>query len=126
MRRWVGVTLGVLVVAGCSGGAPEAVAPAATAQQQTRLAATPRGPTPALPMARAVAATPTSAVATRLGVAMASTPLSAMSTPQSSAPLRQSTAFVLHSTAFVVGGAYPADYTCDGGNQSPPLAWSGA
>ena len=32
----------------------------------------------------------------------------------------------LHSTAFEHGGAIPAAYTCDDGNISPPLAWSGA
>jgi Raf kinase inhibitor-like YbhB/YbcL family protein len=30
----------------------------------------------------------------------------------------------LNSTAFVEGGAIPAQYTCDGTNISPPLAWS--
>jgi Raf kinase inhibitor-like YbhB/YbcL family protein len=31
----------------------------------------------------------------------------------------------LTSTAFTDGGAIPAQYTCDGDNVSPPLAWSG-
>src|SRR5215475_7643598 len=30
----------------------------------------------------------------------------------------------LTSSAFVEGGAIPAQYTCDGANISPPLAWS--
>jgi len=29
------------------------------------------------------------------------------------------------SSAFVDGGAIPRQYTCDGANQPPPLAWSG-
>lgn len=32
----------------------------------------------------------------------------------------------LTSTAFTDGGALPAQYTCDGANVSPPLAWRGA
>ena len=40
--------------------------------------------------------------------------------PSSSAPTIQ-----LTSSAFADGGAIPAQYTCDGAGQSPPLAWSG-
>ena len=32
--------------------------------------------------------------------------------------------FSLHSLAFEMGGAIPRKYTCDGADQSPPLAWS--
>jgi Raf kinase inhibitor-like YbhB/YbcL family protein len=35
-------------------------------------------------------------------------------------------ALTLTSTAFVPGGSVPADYTCDGSDRSPPLAWTGA
>jgi Raf kinase inhibitor-like YbhB/YbcL family protein len=31
----------------------------------------------------------------------------------------------LTSAAFTDGGAIPRQYTCDGANQSPPLAWGG-
>jgi hypothetical protein len=31
----------------------------------------------------------------------------------------------LTSTAFAADGAIPPPYTCDGGDRSPPLAWSG-
>jgi Raf kinase inhibitor-like YbhB/YbcL family protein len=34
--------------------------------------------------------------------------------------------FTLTSTAFDDGGDIPAQYTCDGADESPPLAWSGA
>jgi Raf kinase inhibitor-like YbhB/YbcL family protein len=34
--------------------------------------------------------------------------------------------FVLISPAFAPGTAIPAEYTCDGADISPPLAWSGA
>jgi Raf kinase inhibitor-like YbhB/YbcL family protein len=34
-------------------------------------------------------------------------------------------AFKLTSSAFADGGAIPAKYTCEGGDVSPPLAWSG-
>jgi Raf kinase inhibitor-like YbhB/YbcL family protein len=34
--------------------------------------------------------------------------------------------FVLSSPAFVSGAAIPAEYTCDGADISPALAWSGA
>ena len=33
---------------------------------------------------------------------------------------------IVSSTAFKNGEAIPADYTADGRNQSPPLAWTGA
>ena len=35
-------------------------------------------------------------------------------------------ALTLRSSAFAAGAAIPAQYTCDGANQSPPLEWSGA
>src|SRR5467141_2000459 len=35
-------------------------------------------------------------------------------------------AFTLTSTAFTDGAAIPVKHTCDGGDVSPPLAWSGA
>lgn len=35
-------------------------------------------------------------------------------------------AFVLSSAAFEDGGAIPEEHTCDGGQASPPLAFSGA
>ena len=31
----------------------------------------------------------------------------------------------LESPAFTAGGEIPAEYTCDGADRSPPLAWSG-
>ena len=34
-------------------------------------------------------------------------------------------ALTLTSDAFVQGGDIPKEYTCDGENKSPPLAWSG-
>ncbi len=39
--------------------------------------------------------------------------------------MRQPASFVLRSPAFRAGGAIPRDYTCDGKNVSPPLAWTG-
>ena len=33
--------------------------------------------------------------------------------------------FVLTSSAFTEGGAIPTEYSCDGANVSPPLAWTG-
>jgi Raf kinase inhibitor-like YbhB/YbcL family protein len=35
-------------------------------------------------------------------------------------------AFTLTSTEFTDGAAIPVKHTCDGGDVSPPLAWSGA
>lgn len=35
-------------------------------------------------------------------------------------------AFILTSRAFAHGGTIPREYTCDGSNTAPPLAWSGA
>jgi Raf kinase inhibitor-like YbhB/YbcL family protein len=34
-------------------------------------------------------------------------------------------AIIITSTAFTDGGMIPRDYTCDGKNISPPLAWTG-
>ena len=34
------------------------------------------------------------------------------------------TAFMLTSSAFADGNALPAEFTCDGADQSPPLEWS--
>jgi Raf kinase inhibitor-like YbhB/YbcL family protein len=40
---------------------------------------------------------------------------------------REDTAmFTLTSPAFAAGQAIPKKYTCEGGDRSPPLAWSGA
>ncbi len=36
------------------------------------------------------------------------------------------TSFALSSSAFNAGGTIPRQYTCDGGDHSPPLAWQGA
>ncbi len=41
-------------------------------------------------------------------------------------PLPPSARMKLTSTAFNSGEAIPVEYTCDGKNISPPLAWSGA
>jgi Raf kinase inhibitor-like YbhB/YbcL family protein len=46
----------------------------------------------------------------------------ASKTTTSAAPTAQ---VRLTSPAFTDGGAIPRQYTCDGANQSPPLAWSG-
>jgi Raf kinase inhibitor-like YbhB/YbcL family protein len=35
-------------------------------------------------------------------------------------------AFTLSSPAFPPGGEIPKEYTCDGGDRSPPLEWAGA
>ncbi|MBN9517171.1 YbhB/YbcL family Raf kinase inhibitor-like protein [bacterium] len=35
-------------------------------------------------------------------------------------------ALTISSPAFAAGGAIPAEYTCDGADRSPPLAWTGA
>ena len=34
--------------------------------------------------------------------------------------------FILTSPAFAAGGAIPKQYTCEGADRSPPLAWQGA
>ncbi len=35
-------------------------------------------------------------------------------------------ALTLHSPAFAPGGEIPKQFTCDGGDRSPPLEWTGA
>ncbi len=52
-------------------------------------------------------------------------------TPQPSAgatsqPTTAAASMTLTSTAFADGASIPADYSCDGPNISPPLAWTGA
>jgi Raf kinase inhibitor-like YbhB/YbcL family protein len=42
------------------------------------------------------------------------------------APGRAAMALTLTSAAFAAGGDIPAKHTCEGGDVSPPLAWSGA
>lgn len=60
--------------------------------------------------------------------ANASSPPSRTTTATSPDPTRAPTAssFKLQSSAFAPNAAIPANYTCDGANQIPPLAWSGA
>ena len=50
---------------------------------------------------------------------MSSTPASASPSPLTTGP------FVLTSSAIAAGDAVPREFTCDGANVSPPLAWSG-
>jgi Raf kinase inhibitor-like YbhB/YbcL family protein len=47
------------------------------------------------------------------------------SSTTTSAPRTSAAKLALTSTAFAEGGAIPRVHTCDGANQSPPLAWSG-
>ena len=47
------------------------------------------------------------------------------SSTSTSAPRATAAKLDLTSTAFTEGGAIPRVHTCDGANQSPPLAWSG-
>jgi Raf kinase inhibitor-like YbhB/YbcL family protein len=108
MRRWLVAALplvfsiGTLVTA-CSPGADApptaAPAPAATPTQS--------GPTPALPVARPIGS-PSAVAAGGTQAGFGGQP------------------FVLQSSAFTDGGALPPEYTCAGGGQAPPLAWSGA
>ncbi len=56
-------------------------------------------------------------------------PSLAAATPTARASARASAAtepFRLSAAAFVAGGAIPRAYTCDGADESPALAWSGA
>ena len=46
-------------------------------------------------------------------------------TPTPSVTKEPVVSLVLTSTAFAEGGALPPEFTCDGANVSPPLAWSG-
>lgn len=74
---------------------------------------TPSGPQPTLPLARAIPATPSPDAA--------ASPIPAIATARAAGQ-----AFVLQSSAFPGGATLPTDFTCDGANTSPPLAWSGA
>jgi Raf kinase inhibitor-like YbhB/YbcL family protein len=108
LRRWVTLLCGMLLVSGCS---PGASAPANLVGPTPQSRPTPTGPTPALPVARAVVPSP-----------------SPVGSPNASgAPaVAAGLAFVLSSSAFGVGGTIPSQYTCDGADRSPPLAWTGA
>lgn len=93
-----------LLAAGCSAAPPPPEPP--PSPQPSR--PTPPGPTPSLPLARAIPS-PSSAAAVN------------GTTGQLAAPQP----FALQSSAFTSGGNLPAQYTCDGAGESPPLAWSG-
>jgi Raf kinase inhibitor-like YbhB/YbcL family protein len=108
--RWVTLVGIALLVSGCGAPPPE---PPNLIDPTPLPRPTPSGPTPSLPVARAVAASPSPA---------ASGSTNASATAAAAAGLT----FVLTSSAFSVGGTLPAEYTCDGADQSPPLAWSGA
>ena len=104
MRRWQGAAaLLLLLLLGCTSTPP----PPDTAVP-TLARPTPSGPTPTLPVARAIASPSASP---EPGAAVASGGFQA---------------FALQSPAFTDGAPLPADFTCDGTGQSPPLNWSGA
>jgi Raf kinase inhibitor-like YbhB/YbcL family protein len=109
VRRWMAAALVPLLVVGC--GTVPAVSPELT-QSPADSRPTPAGPTPTLPVARAIASpSPGGSLASGgNGPANAQAALS----------------FVLQSPAFPLGGSLPADFTCDGAGTSPPLTWSGA
>lgn len=51
-------------------------------------------------------------------------PTTSVTTPTT--PTTPASAMTLTSSVAADGGTLPADYTCDGTNASPPLAWTGA
>jgi Raf kinase inhibitor-like YbhB/YbcL family protein len=109
MRRWLVAALPLALsvatfVTACSSAA---VAPPAPTSTLVAPAPTPSGPTPTLPVARAIPS-PSAVAAGTTQAGFGGQP------------------FVLQSSAFADGGALPPEYTCDGGSQAPPLAWSGA
>jgi Raf kinase inhibitor-like YbhB/YbcL family protein len=107
LGRLIAAACVLLLVSGCgSTGSP----PPAQSLPTQQVRATPGAPTPDLPVAKPAAPTPS--------------PTAFDSTVPSATAAAQ--AFVLLSSAFGVGGNIPADYTCDGADRSPPLAWSGA
>ena len=56
----------------------------------------------------------------------ASAPAGVTSPGASAAPSQPGPPFRLTATAFIDGGGIPREYTCDGSDVSPALAWSGA
>ena len=58
--------------------------------------------------------------------ALVSTVTVLLSSPVWSAPAEGSITMDLHTAAFDPGGTIPAEYTCDGRDVSPALAWSDA
>src|SRR5260221_6411978 len=82
----------------------------------------------------APASSPLSGPSTPVASPSSGTPLSAPSleSPQAASPSASEVptmspeSFTLTSTSFDDGGAIPRQYTCDGDNASPDLAWSGA
>ncbi len=66
-----------------------------------------------------------SRVESTAGTPGAATPAATIApTPATEVP--RSTMITMSSSAFQNGDAIPAMYTCDGGDKSPPLSWSGA
>jgi Raf kinase inhibitor-like YbhB/YbcL family protein len=109
MRRWLAAAVVTCLLVGCSQGAPPSSAPAPSDTARP----TPSGPQPTLPLARAIPATPSPDAAL---------PAAAIATTRAAAHQ----AFVLQSSAFAGGATLPPEFTCDGADMSPPLAWSGA
>jgi Raf kinase inhibitor-like YbhB/YbcL family protein len=48
------------------------------------------------------------------------------SIPEAASPAASTATLTLTSSAFAAEAAVPREYTCDGANVSPPLAWTGA
>ena len=93
-----------LLLAGCSAAPPAEPTPPPQPRRPT-----PPGSTSTLPLARPIPS-----------------PSSGASAGGAPGRLAAPQPFVLQSPAFVSGGKLPAQYTCDGAGESPPLAWSGA
>ncbi len=65
-----------------------------------------------------------SSAAANDGAVADSTVADSSASPDSSVPIDAAVPFALTSTAFVAGASIPAQYTCNGTNESPPLAWT--
>jgi Raf kinase inhibitor-like YbhB/YbcL family protein len=109
MRRLLAAGVVSCLLVGCSQGAPPTSLPVPS--ETTR--PTSSAPQPTLPLARAIPATPSPDAA--------ASPVPAIATARAAGQ-----AFVLQSSAFSGGATLPSDFTCDGADLSPPLAWSGA
>jgi len=82
---------------------------------------------PATPLPTSAAKTATPAANTSTPAAKTATPAAPTATTAAKTATPAATGvFTLSSSAVANGGALPADYTCDGASQSPPLAWSNA
>ncbi len=129
-RQLVGITLIILLLAGC--GTPQATPASQAAMATDTQAPAADTPTPEPPTPSATSVPPTDAP-TAEAPAPSATPILPTDAPTgttesptpTSEPPTPAPKLSISTTAFEPGGDIPTQYSCFGDNLSPALAWSG-